>query len=206
MKLAPRLATASSNTSKCSITESVGTRHWAICHRLSSPKPLNPNPSARKTWASPSRAVLAQVTLQVLRKDGVLREWLQPSAVGPLNIKPGRPWENGYPESFHSKLRDEFLSSAVFESLRDAVSLGASWRRQYNEVRPHGSLGYVTPAEFARAWDMNSSSRVRHLAYTDSYPSAQRCVSHSLYRKQDSFSTRPSAPSSTLSCLRRSPV
>lgn len=80
-----------------------------------------------------------------------LREWLQRSAVGPLYIKPGSPWENGYAESFHSKLRDEFLSCEVFESLHDAASLGANWRRQYNEVRPHSSLGYVTPAEFARA-------------------------------------------------------
>jgi len=80
-----------------------------------------------------------------------LREWLKRSAVGPLYIEPGSPWENGYAESFHSKLRDEFLGCEEFESLRDATALGASWRRQYNEVRPHSSLGYVTPAEFARA-------------------------------------------------------
>ncbi len=80
-----------------------------------------------------------------------LREWLERFAVGPLYIEPGSPWENGYAESFHSKLRDEFLGCEVFESLRDATALGATWRRQYNEVRPHSSLGYVTPAEFARA-------------------------------------------------------
>lgn len=80
-----------------------------------------------------------------------LREWLERSAEGPLYIEPGSPWENGYAESFHSKLRDEFLGCEVFESLRDATALGATWRRQYNEVRPHSSLGYVTPAEFARA-------------------------------------------------------
>lgn len=80
-----------------------------------------------------------------------LREWLEKSAVGPLYIEPGSPWENGYAESFHSKLRDEFLGCEVFESVRDAAALGTAWRRQYNEVRPHSSLGYVTPAEFARA-------------------------------------------------------
>lgn len=80
-----------------------------------------------------------------------LREWLERSSVGPLYIAPGSPWENGYAESFHSKLRDEFLGCEVFESLSDAAALGATWRRQYNEVRPHSSLGYVTPAEFARA-------------------------------------------------------
>ena len=80
-----------------------------------------------------------------------LREWLERSSVGPLYIEPGSPWENGYAESFHSKLRDEFLGCEVFESVRDAMALGTAWRRQYNEVRPHSSLGYVTPAEFARA-------------------------------------------------------
>ena len=79
-----------------------------------------------------------------------LRDWLERSSVGPLYIQPGSPWENGYAESFHSKVRDEFLGCEVFESLRDATTLGSSWRRQYNEVRPHSSLGYVTPAEFAR--------------------------------------------------------
>jgi len=79
-----------------------------------------------------------------------LREWLERSSVGPLYIKPGSPWENGYAESFHSKVRDEFLGCEVFESQRAATALGASWRRQYNEVRPHSSLGYRTPAEFAR--------------------------------------------------------
>lgn len=79
-----------------------------------------------------------------------LREWLERSSVGPLYIEPGSPWENGYAESFHSKVRDEFLGCEVFESLRTATSLGSSWRRQYNEVRPHSSLGYRTPAEFAR--------------------------------------------------------
>jgi len=79
-----------------------------------------------------------------------LRQWLERSSVGPLYIEPGSPWENGYAESFHSKVRDEFLGCEVFESLTAAVKLSASWRRQYNEVRPHSSLGYVTPAEFAR--------------------------------------------------------
>ena len=79
-----------------------------------------------------------------------LRAWLDESQVGPLYIEPGSPWENGYAESFHSKLRDEFLNIEVFESVRDATALGTAWRQQYNEVRPHSSLGYRTPAEFAR--------------------------------------------------------
>lgn len=79
-----------------------------------------------------------------------LRSWLAQSQVGSLYIEPGSPWENGYAESFHSKLRDEFLNQEVFESIRDASALGKAWRQEYNEVRPHSSLGYRTPGEFAR--------------------------------------------------------
>ena len=66
-----------------------------------------------------------------------------------LYIEPGSPWENGYAESFHSRLRDEFLALEVFESLAAARKLTAAWRDDYNHHRPHSSLGYVTPAEFA---------------------------------------------------------
>jgi Integrase core domain len=59
------------------------------------------------------------------------------------------PPQNGYAESFHSRLRDEFLAREVFESLAAAHTLTAAWREDYNDVRPHGSLGYLTPAEFA---------------------------------------------------------
>jgi putative transposase len=79
-----------------------------------------------------------------------LREWLKRAGVGPLSIAPGSPWENGYAESFHSKLRGEILGIELFSSLRDASELGCAWRQAYNEVRPHSSLGYVCPAEFAR--------------------------------------------------------
>jgi putative transposase len=80
-----------------------------------------------------------------------LRSWLSTAQVGPLYVAPASPWENGYAESFHSKLRDEFLACEVFESVKEAQALGTAWRRSYNEVRPHMSLGYRTPAEFARA-------------------------------------------------------
>ena len=80
-----------------------------------------------------------------------LREWLGRAAVGPLYIEPGSPWQNGYAESFHSRLRDEFLGCEVFESVREAQALGTGWRAAYNERRPHMSLGYRTPAEFSRA-------------------------------------------------------
>lgn len=64
-------------------------------------------------------------------------------------IKPGSPWEQCYIESFHDKLRDEFLNREIFYLLAEARILLEGWRKEYNEVRIHGSLGYQTPAEFA---------------------------------------------------------
>jgi len=61
-------------------------------------------------------------------------------------IEPGSPWENGYCESFNSKLRDELLNGEIFYSLKEARIVIESWRRHYNEIRPHSSLGYKPPA------------------------------------------------------------
>ncbi|MFX7849891.1 transposase, partial [Acinetobacter baumannii] len=61
-------------------------------------------------------------------------------------IAPGSPWENGYCESFNSKLRDELLAGEAFSPLYEAQVLIERWRRQYNAVRPHSSLGYSPPA------------------------------------------------------------
>lgn len=66
-----------------------------------------------------------------------------------LYIAPGSPWENGYAESFHSRLRDELLNAEVFADVREARALAAAWRHEYNHHRPHSSLGYVPPAAFA---------------------------------------------------------
>ena len=67
-------------------------------------------------------------------------------------IEPGKPWQNGYAESFHSRLRDEFLDGEVLLSVRDGQVRLGQWRRYWNEERPHSSLGYQTPNEFAAAW------------------------------------------------------
>lgn len=67
-------------------------------------------------------------------------------------IEPGKPWQNGFAESFHARLRDEFLDGEAFLSVLEAqVRLGL-WRRYYNEERLHSSLGYRTPHEFAGRW------------------------------------------------------
>ena len=75
-----------------------------------------------------------------------LREWLQSIGVKTAYIEPGSPWENGYNESFNGKLRDELLNREIFYSLKEAKVLIEQWRRHYNEVRPHSSLGYRPPA------------------------------------------------------------
>jgi putative transposase len=64
-------------------------------------------------------------------------------------VAPASPWQNGYAESFHSKLRDEFLEREEFESQPQAQALGLLWKEEYNTERPHSSLDYQTPAEYA---------------------------------------------------------
>lgn len=81
-----------------------------------------------------------------------LREWLGRLSVKTLFIEPGSPWENGYVESFNGKFRDEFLSVKLFESVLEARVLTERWRRHYNQVRPHSSLGYRPPAPEAWAF------------------------------------------------------
>ena len=75
-----------------------------------------------------------------------VRKWLEKLGVKTLFIEPGSPWENGYIESFNGKLRDELLNREVFTTLLEAKVLIEQWRREYNQVRPHSSLGYRPPA------------------------------------------------------------
>jgi len=67
-----------------------------------------------------------------------------------VHIEPGRPVQNAYVESFHGKLRDECLNASWFGNLFEARAKIAAWKEEYNEERPHSSLGYVAPREFAR--------------------------------------------------------
>jgi putative transposase len=75
-----------------------------------------------------------------------IRGWLGRLGVKTLFIEPGSPWENGYIESFNGKLRDELLNGEVFDTVIEARVIIEQWRREYNERRPHSSLGYVPPA------------------------------------------------------------
>lgn len=78
-----------------------------------------------------------------------IRRWVKQASVEVLYVEPGSPWENGYVESFHSRLRDELTKREEFRSLAEARYLTARWQLEYNHHRPHSSLGYQTPAEFA---------------------------------------------------------
>ena len=78
-----------------------------------------------------------------------MKSWLSSSRLGGLYIAPGSPWENGYAESYHARLRDELLDREEFGTLLQARGMLQIWREEYNNQRPHGALGYMTPAAFA---------------------------------------------------------
>ena len=89
-----------------------------------------------------------------------VRAWLGRVGVKTLFIEPGSPWENGYNESFNSKLRDEILNMEIFYTLKEAKVLIERWRHHYNTVRPHGYrppapetiLPTVDVPAYARQW------------------------------------------------------
>ena len=78
-----------------------------------------------------------------------VQEWIGARGARTIFIHPASPWENAYIESFNGKFRDECLNMEVFASGAEAQMIVAAWRKDYNEHRPHSSLGYQTPAEFA---------------------------------------------------------
>jgi putative transposase len=78
-----------------------------------------------------------------------VRSWLSAAGSGTLYVAPGSPWQNGYSESFNSKFREEFLDREEFENELQSRAMGQLWKEEYNTERPHSSLEYQTPAEFA---------------------------------------------------------
>jgi putative transposase len=77
--------------------------------------------------------------------------WCEERRIGLVHIQPGRPMQNGHVESFNGRLRDECLNANWFATLADARTKIEAWRQDYNEQRPHSSLDYQTPREFAAA-------------------------------------------------------
>jgi len=87
--------------------------------------------------------------------------WCEEQQIRLIHIQPGRPMQNGRVESFNGRLRDECLNANWFATLGEAKCKIEAWREEYNRERPHSSLGYRTPEEFARAarfWDAPSGA------------------------------------------------
>jgi len=103
-----------------------------------------------------------------------VRDWIDAVGAKTAFIEPGSPWENGYCESFNSKLRDELLNGEIFYSLAEARVVIELWRVHYNTTRPHSSLGYRPPAPEAIHWPSK-----RNVTSPPSAPAlAQRPIMH----------------------------
>ena len=101
------------------------------------------------TWGRPAMIVSDNGT--ELTSNAML-QWAAINHVEWHYIAPAKPMQNGYMESFNGKLRDECLNEHVFASLAEARAIIEAWRLDYNGTRPHASLGYATPDEFAATW------------------------------------------------------
>ncbi len=88
-----------------------------------------------------------------------VKTWLSANGISTAFIEPGKPWQNGAAESFIGKFRDECLNMEWFRSRNEARVIIAQYRQQYNEERPHSSLGYQTPAEVARGRGVSHPTR-----------------------------------------------
>jgi putative transposase len=104
-----------------------------------------------------SRLVSLHGSPRYLRSDNgpefvsrAILRWAQDTGVDMALIDPGKPWQNGVDESFNGKFRDECLSMEWFRNRTEARVVIEQWRRHYNEIRPHSSLGYRTPREFVQ--------------------------------------------------------
>ena len=90
-----------------------------------------------------------------------LRAWLAAMKIKTLYIEPGSPWQNGYIESFHARFREECLNREQLWTLTEARVVIEDWRCLYNHVRPHRSLGNVTPRRFAEDINTKGSGSIR---------------------------------------------
>jgi transposase InsO family protein len=126
--------------------------------------------AARRCTAADCQEAIALLVRQrgapaALRSDNgpefvakALRAWLAQLGIGTRFVAPGSPWQNGLVESFHARMKDEFVKPEVFLNLHDAAAKTAAWQADYNQARPHSALGYRTPAAFAAAWRKQPAS------------------------------------------------
>ena len=114
-----------------------------------------PNRFAPSSAASPAMCVMsaqARFTPDIFAPKFVSRailKWVTDEGIATALIDPGKPWQNGVNESFNGKFRDECLNMEWFRSRTEARVVIASWLEHFNTVRPHSSLGYLTPRVFA---------------------------------------------------------
>jgi len=101
------------------------------------------------------RLVALRGTPRHLRSDNgpefvsrAILQWITDAGIDTALNDPGKPWQNGADESFNGKFRDECLNLEYFRSRAEAKAVIESWRQHYNAVRPHSSLGYLTPDQF----------------------------------------------------------
>jgi putative transposase len=106
-----------------------------------------------------SKLVSVHGTPRVLRSDNgpefvssAILRWLADERIDSAHIDPGKPWQNGTDESFNGRFREECLDLEWFRNREEARVLIEAWRTHYNSVRPHSSLGYLTPDEFKRKY------------------------------------------------------
>jgi putative transposase len=118
---------------------------------------------ADRTVAILERLVAERGAAECLRMDNgpemtahALRDWCELSGTGTAYIEPGSPWQNPYVESFHSRVRDELLDVEEFSCLAEARVVIGDWHEDYNQRRPHSSLGMLAPAVFAARWNLGS--------------------------------------------------
>lgn len=116
---------------------------------------------ARRIDADATVAVLERIAAQrgaptLIRMDNgpemtahAIRDWCRASGAGTAYIEPGSPWENPFVESFGSRVRDEVLGVEMFDTLLEARVVIEDWRIEYNTVRPHSSLGWLSPSAYA---------------------------------------------------------
>lgn len=118
--------------------------------------------NAKKVRGVLQRLVEAYGAPEYIRSDNgsefiekELRQWIDDAGIKTIYIDPGSPWQNGYIESFNARLRDECLDRELLYTLTEARVVLEDWRWKYNHLRPHRSLGYMTPLRFAQ---QNSNS------------------------------------------------
>lgn len=113
--------------------------------------------NAKKVRQVLERLVAEHGAPQFIRSDNgsefiekELRKWIDDAGIKTIYIDPGSPWQNGYIESFNARVRDECLNREVLYTLTEARVVLEDWRWKYNHLRPHRSLGYLTPLRFAQ--------------------------------------------------------